>query len=231
MLRMMRGHTGCVGAPSHRARSLAPTRACHRAAPRSIRSVRFARDNTHVLSASDDRTVRVWDIGTGKCECTLRGHSDYVRGVALAPATQPWATFATSSFDHTVRLWDARAGGGGGGSCTMSLDHGAPVEQALWLPSGSLLLSAGGSEVKVWDVLAGGRLVHSFSSHLKSVMALLLDGTGTRLLSAGLDQHLKIHDLATYEVAHSIKYSVPILSAAAAVRGGEGGQVACRWRR
>lgn len=51
-------------------------------------------------------------------------------------------------YDHTVKLWDVRAGP----QCSMSLDHGAPVEDVAFFPSGGLLVSAGGTSLCVWDL-------------------------------------------------------------------------------
>lgn len=107
----------------------------------------------------------------------------------------------------------------------------------LWLPGGAALLTAGGNEIKVWDVVGGGQLLHTFSAHQKvrcglvvdfrgfphsffyaqAITSLSLDGTGTRLLSGGLDGHVKVYDLGTYEVAHGFKYSAPVLSVACSV--------------
>ena len=55
---------------------------------------------------------------------------------------------------------------------------------------------------------SGGQLLHSFSNHQKTVTALAVDGTGSRLLSGGLDGHIKIHDLTTYRISHALKYQV-----------------------
>ena len=76
----------------------------------AVNSVAFSPDGTRVVSASgnqqSDNTVRIWDVASGKevgaqrpwpCpiliwsdsgrgqECTLTGHSDYVRSVAYSP--------------------------------------------------------------------------------------------------------------------------------------------------
>ena len=56
-------------------------------------------------------------------------------------------------------------------------------------------------EAKVWDVLGGGgRLLHTLSNHQKTVTCLALDGTGTRLLTGGLDRHVKIYNLESFKV-------------------------------
>ena len=56
--------------------------------------------------------------------------------------------FISGSYDHTVKVWDARKGDDGGGAF-MTLDHGSPVEDVALLPNDALLVSAGGHDVKV----------------------------------------------------------------------------------
>jgi len=41
-------------------------------------------DGRRVMSASWDNTLKVWDVVTGKCVATLKGHSDFVRRAASA---------------------------------------------------------------------------------------------------------------------------------------------------
>ena len=44
----------------------------------------------------------------------------------------------TGSYDHTVRMWDKRTG-----DCTLTLDHGSPVESLVVLPTGGIAISSG----------------------------------------------------------------------------------------
>ena len=41
-------------------------------------------DGRRVVSASYDKTLKVWDVATGKCLATLKGHSFWVRCAAFA---------------------------------------------------------------------------------------------------------------------------------------------------
>jgi U3 small nucleolar RNA-associated protein 15 len=84
--------------------------------------------------------------------------------------------------------------------------------QTLLLPGGGGLLTAGGNSVKLWDLVGGGRLMHSFSHHQKLITAMTLDGAGTRLLTGGLDGLVKVYELGTFAVAHSMRYDAPVLS-------------------
>jgi len=56
-----------------------------------------------IVTTSNDRTVKLWDVATGETVLTLRGHTGQVLGVACRPdGTQ----FATTASDDG-RLWDA----------------------------------------------------------------------------------------------------------------------------
>ncbi|KAF0686287.1 Aste57867_21893 [Aphanomyces stellatus] len=178
----------------------------------AVRAAKFSKDHVHIFSASDDKTCRFWDLATGTPVAVLGDHTDYVRHAVQHPSsTHVWAS---ASYDHTVKLWDMRATASTSYASTLSMNHGAPVEKCLVLPGGNVCLSAGGNVIKVWDLLSGGKLLHSFSSHQKTITSLSLDGTNTRLVSGSLDGHVKIYDLASYEVLHGFKYKEGVLSAA-----------------
>ena len=53
-------------------------------------------------SGSGDRTLRVWNVRTGECTHTLRGHTDLVLCVAF-----DGTTIVSGSYDSTVRIWRA----------------------------------------------------------------------------------------------------------------------------
>jgi centriolar protein POC1 len=43
----------------------------------AVRSVSFSRDCRHLITASDDKTVKVWGLPSKKFKCTLAGHSNW----------------------------------------------------------------------------------------------------------------------------------------------------------
>ena len=200
---------------------------------RAVRSVKFSPQSyATIASASDDTTVRIWDVAAGECVRRHDGHTDYARSIAGHPTAQ--TTWASGSYDHTVRLWDNRDGST---SATMTLDHGSPVEDVAWLPSGSLLVSVGGQDACVWDVLGGGKLLKRLRCHQKTIMSCHVapDGgpppvlehgsfaaragaggraTAPRLLTGSLDGHVKVHELDDFSVTHSAKYPGPVLAVA-----------------
>jgi len=69
----------------------------------NVTSVAFSPDGKTIASGSGDKTVKLWDVKTGKLMQTLRGHTSDVTSVAFSPDGK---TLASGSWDKTVKLWD-----------------------------------------------------------------------------------------------------------------------------
>lgn len=169
----------------------------------------FSKDQIKVLSFSDDKSVCLWDIATEEKIASFFEHSDYVRAGAPSPVTPE--IILSGGYDHAVKLYDCRSH-----ETIMSVNHGSPVESTLFLPSGGLFISAGGTEIKVWDIFNGGKLLANISQHHKTVTTLLLASNNSRLLSASLDRHVKVYDISTFKVVHNIDFPNAVLSMAVA---------------
>jgi WD40 repeat protein len=72
-----------------------------------ITSVAWSRDGTRLVSGSEDRTLRIWDMGTGKCLITMEGH---ISGVSCVQFSRDSKKVASGSHDQTVRIWDSVTG-------------------------------------------------------------------------------------------------------------------------
>ena len=60
-----------------------------------------------MVSCSDDDTVRIWDVATGKEEHTMEGHS---RRVKSASFNRDGTKVVSCSEDNTVMIWDVATG-------------------------------------------------------------------------------------------------------------------------
>ncbi|MDV7393630.1 WD40 repeat domain-containing protein, partial [Arthrospira platensis SPKY1] len=72
-----------------------------------VNAVAIAPDGKRAVSASWDRTLKLWDLETGTELATLTGHSGSVRGVAIAPDGK---RAVSASWDNTLKLWDLETG-------------------------------------------------------------------------------------------------------------------------
>mmetsp|Transcript_2439 Transcript_2439/g.4262 ORF Transcript_2439/g.4262 Transcript_2439/m.4262 type:complete len:546 (-) Transcript_2439:58-1695(-) len=181
----------------------------------AVHSTKFVNDGTHVISCSDDQSMKVWDVPTESCLRSItKPHSDYIRTQCASPSSVH--LWATGCYDHYVRLFDLRSQSS---KAVISLDHGCPLSDVMLLGGGALCVSAGGDEIRVWDLFAGGKLIKRLHSHAKAVTSLCLDSSGGRVISGGLDGHAVVHDMSSFASVYSIPFEGQILSVSASLDG------------
>src|SRR5262249_13673522 len=115
---------------------------------RSLNPLAIALDGK-TLATAQERTVRLWDLTTGRQRAILRGHDGDKLCAAFSPDGK---LLATGEGDHdrpgTVRLWDAVTSEQ---LASLTRQTGR-VESVAFSPDGKLLAGTIGDEVKVWDV-------------------------------------------------------------------------------
>ena len=73
----------------------------------SITDLVFSPNGACLASSGADRTVRLWDVGSGQWKRSLEGHTDWVNQVCFSPDGR---RLASASFDGTIRLWTVKSG-------------------------------------------------------------------------------------------------------------------------
>jgi WD40 repeat protein len=71
---------------------------------RQIRQVVFSSDGQYLVSGSDDKILRIWDVANGKSVKKLEGHKNGIWTVAYSSDDK---YIASGSDDGTLRIWDA----------------------------------------------------------------------------------------------------------------------------
>ncbi|KAF2400845.1 nuclear distribution protein PAC1 [Trichodelitschia bisporula] len=176
-----------------------------------------------LVSASRDRTLKIWDVTTGYCVKTIRGHADWVRDVAPSFDGR-W--LLSGGNDQSARLWDASSGEMKGTfvghehvvECVAiappaAYEHLAKLAGLQRAPaaSSSAEFVATGSRdktIKLWDTR--GTMIKSLAGHDNWVRALVFHPGGKYLLSCGDDKTIRCWDLSqegkcvkTVENAHN----------------------------
>lgn len=189
-----------------------------------------------VWSAGDDAILRLWDlsgdlagVGDGvKPVSTMKGHGDAIRcAVAFKTGEQgdQKIRVVTGSYDHSIRVWDcdgitddiSRYEDKDQDRCLCIMDHGAPVEALVVLhPTATstfkspIIVSAGGTSIKVWNPQSGNLLSTIITKHSKTITSICIASIVRgdkddvendeekkivcwRLITAGLDGLIRIH--------------------------------------
>ncbi|DBA00234.1 TPA: hypothetical protein N0F65_007878 [Lagenidium giganteum] len=160
-----------------------------------VTSVTFHPQNAdYVVSASSDRTVRIWDQTTHLCVQTLTGNRA-ITGVSVNSA----GLVVTSHPDHCVRLWDPRAGASGESALKRTFQsHKEWVSAVQWQAENENLFASCSYDgtVKIWDSRSAIPL-HTVAAHDGKVLDLAWTTTASEdrkltLVSGGEDKQLKI---------------------------------------
>jgi len=139
----------------------------------AVTAVAVTPDERRAVSASEDKTLKVWDLASGRELRTFTGHSGLVRAVAVTPDGQ---RAVSASHDQTLKVWDLASGCE---LCTLT-GHSDQVTAVAVTPDGQRAISASGDRtVKVWG-LAGRRELRTLTGHWDWVTAVAVTPDGQR---------------------------------------------------
>jgi len=137
-------------------------------------SVRFSPDGEHVVTASADRTAKVWEVPSGRLTATLRGHGAHVFAADFSPNNR---RVVTASGDGTARIWQA----GSGSQLHELRGHTQAVLAAVFSPSGDQVATGGDDGmVKIWQA-ASGREIRTLDIASGGIYALSFHPNGRQL--------------------------------------------------
>jgi WD40 repeat protein/tRNA A-37 threonylcarbamoyl transferase component Bud32 len=163
-----------------------------------VNSVAFAFDGQTLASGSDDKTIKVWNLATGKEIRTLKGHSRWVWTVAFSPDGQ---TLASGSDDKTIKVWNSATGK----EIYTLKGHSEGVAAVAYSPDGKILASGSLDKmIKLWN-LATGKEIRTFKGHSKAVAAVAFSPDNKTFASGSWDKTIKLWNLATGKETRTLK--------------------------
>jgi len=153
----------------------------------SVWSVALSADGSRGISGSNDKTVRLWDVESGRCLRVLEGHTESVWSVALSTVRR----VLSGADDNTMRVWDWESG-----RCLRILEgHAAGVRSVALSADGRVALSgAFDKTVRVWD-MDSGCCLRVLEGHTESVRSVALSADGRRALSGAFDGTVRLWDV------------------------------------
>ncbi len=156
----------------------------------------YSPDGLRVVTASNDKTAKIWDAETGAEMLTLRGHSGVVNSASFSP---DGSRVITASQDKTAKVWDAKTG-----AELLSLKgHSMLVMRASFSPDGSRIVTAGGDKTaKVWDAKNGAEVL-TFKGHNLGIRSASFSPDSLRVVTASDDGTAKVWDAKSGAELHA----------------------------
>ncbi|KAG0647021.1 Transcription initiation factor TFIID 72 kDa subunit [Hyphodiscus hymeniophilus] len=144
-----------------------------------------------LLSASSDKTIRLWSLETFTQLVVYKGHEEPVWNVRWGPFGH---YFATCSLDKTVRVWAQDHIS----YLRMMVGHDSSVPLVAWHPNGAYIFSISDGpdkSVRMWSFVTG-ECVRVFAGHTEYPTALECSPNGLILASADTSGTIILWDLA-----------------------------------
>ncbi|MBI4660224.1 MAG: protein kinase [Verrucomicrobia bacterium] len=173
-LRTLRGHLGAVFA------------------------VAFSPDGQRIMTASEDKTAKVWEANTGRELLTLKGHTSYIRSGAFSPDGQ---LILTGSGDRTVKLWDSSSGR----EILILKGHTNQVASVAFSPDGQrMATSSNDHTAKVWES-STGRELFTLTGHTNWILSVAFSPDGQQIVTVGNDGMTKVWEANTGRELHTLQ--------------------------
>ncbi|RYP06693.1 hypothetical protein DL764_002995 [Monosporascus ibericus] len=167
-----------------------------------VNDIVLASNNTALVSASSDLTVKVWRPSSTDTEAhTIGQHADYVKSVA-SPSWADWV--ASGGLDRKICLWDL-SGKGKSLEIDVSGEDVTEKGSVYALSVGRSILASGGPEsiVRLWDPKTGKR-VTKFVGHTDNIRAILVSESGDTVMTASSDQTVKVWSVTAGRCMHTL---------------------------
>ena len=165
-----------------------------------IRGISFSPDDKQIASAGQGKSVRIWDIATGKLVSKFYAHQDDIFRVHFHPQGK---MLLTASKDGTAKLWDRDRAIELVTINPKSIENATPtsksvaknrgssaIQDASFSPDGKLIATAKGSTIDLWDLQ--GNLLTSAIAHNKKVNSFSFAPNGKQLVTSGDDETVKL---------------------------------------
>jgi len=158
-----------------------------------VTDLTISNDNTFVISSSWDKTMRLWDLRSGKCVRQFNGHNKEVLSCAFS---QDNRQIFSGGHDKSMNLWNTLA------ECKMNSsqsnaqhDHKDWVSKIRFSQSAKTHYYASvgwDGRLKIWTGIF--KLTASIKAHESYINALAIARNGMYIATGGKDQIVKIWD-------------------------------------
>lgn len=162
-----------------------------------VHTVAFGPEDSDLfVTGSDDGSVRIWHIPTGRARRLLEEHTAPITAVAF---NQDSSRFLTASEDGTAKLWDTEKSDRNAPDVPVTIfEQGSPVTAAA-LASGRVLTASDNGTLRLWEAESGALTQTFDSAHEGRVHSVALSADGNTAVSGGADGSAILWNLVSGE--------------------------------
>lgn len=159
----------------------------------SIFALAFSPDSAQVAAAGSDRTIRVWNIESGKLLATIDDHADWILGLSFSPDGR---LLATASRDKTSKVfdWAKKA------TLATFAGHSDTVYSVVFTPGGRQVATAGGDGlIRIWNPAEDAKQEATLTGFQGPVFQLRTSPDGRHLVAGSADRTVRVFNLKESE--------------------------------
>ncbi|XP_067847781.1 pleiotropic regulator 1 [Heptranchias perlo] len=153
-----------------------------------VRCLAVEPGNQWFVTGSADRTIKIWDLASGKLKLSLTGHISTVRGVAVS-SRSPY--LFSCGEDKQVKCWDLEY------NKVIRHYHGhlSAVYGLDLHPTIDVLITCGrDSTARVWDIRTKAN-VHTLTGHTNTVATVKCQAGEPQIITGSHDTTIRLWDL------------------------------------
>ncbi len=163
-----------------------------------IRAVAVTPNGKYAVSGSDDCTIRIWSLETGKLVRTLEGHNNWVRAVAVMPNNK---YVVSGSYDHTIRVWNLETGE----LIRVLKGHEDGINALAVTQNGKYVVSGSWDcTIRIWD-METGNLTRVLKGHKRRVNTVTVTLNGKYIVSGSNDRTIRFWNLETGKLEKTLE--------------------------
>jgi WD40 repeat protein len=157
-----------------------------------VSSVGFSPDGKRVVTGSDDKTTRVWDLsGATPAATVLEGHEGKITSVGFSPDGK---RVVTGSDDKTARVWDLS---GATPAATVLEGHEGKITSAAFSPDGKRVVTGSDEKTaRVWDLSGATPSARVLEGHEGEITSAAFSPDGRRVVTGSVDKTARLWDLS-----------------------------------